>query len=90
MTSEREELTFALDEFLAAQKALRQNLGLREERFPISAFIGMISDEIDQMRRAGRTDEDVAATISAATGRMIDAEDILRFYASPKKRHSGG
>ena len=47
------ETTFKLGEALEAQGAMRRSLGLPEEVFPVEAFVGMISDEIEASRRAG-------------------------------------
>ncbi len=79
--------TFSAEEAVTAQRELRRALGLGEERFPLRSFVGMISDEIEQLRAAGRTDADVAATIRQATGRAIDPSAIAEFYASPERRH---
>ncbi len=38
-----------------AQTALRQALGLPPEQFPLQAFVGMVSDEIEQLRSKGET-----------------------------------
>lgn len=82
-----QENSFILDEAISAQKALRSELGLGEEAFPIDAFVGMISNKIEQHRKAGRSDEDIAGIIHKATGRPMSAQAIGRFYASPDKRH---
>ena len=82
-----QENSFTLDEAITAQKALRSELGLGEEAFPMDAFVGMISDEIEQHRKAGRSDEDIAEIIHKATGKPMSADAIGRFYASPDKRH---
>jgi hypothetical protein len=36
-----------IDQALRAQRALRDAAGLEEEAFPVPAFVGMISDEIE-------------------------------------------
>lgn len=82
-----EAVDFDIREALSAQRALRDELGLGPERFPVPAFVGMISDEIERMRAAGRSDEDVAAVIERATGKRVPAADIARFYAEPDRRH---
>ena len=48
--------TFKLDEALAAQAAMHRSLGIAEGVFPVAPFVGMISDEIEASRRAGRDD----------------------------------
>ena len=52
----------------------------------MQAFIGMISDEIEQLRAKGRSDAVIATLVSKATGKTIDAETIARFYATPEAR----
>ena len=81
---------FTIDQAVGAQGALRQALGLDPETFPLPAFIGMISDEIQQMREAGRSDSDILAIISQATGVTVAADDLTRFYAGPEQRQRPG
>lgn len=81
--------TFSVREAVAVQAELRRSLALNPEQFPLPAFIGMISDEIDQFRDAGRSDADVVALIKSTIGRDITVADIERFYASPQARYSG-
>ena len=78
--------TFSIDQAIGAQRRLRSSLGLEDERFPLPAFIGMISDEIEMMRQAGRTDADIVAVIADATGERIAPEDLARHYAPPEQR----
>ena len=85
MTDETE--TFTLAEALAAQREMRAALGLAEERFPLPAFIGMVSDEIEQLRVNGKSDAEIAALISEATGRAVGAEDVAQYYATERERH---
>lgn len=78
--------TFSLEQAMAAQRKLRDMLGLCEEQFSTAAFVGMISDEIEQLRSAGHTDEQIARVLSDATGSVIDASDVGRHYASHDER----
>ena len=80
-------MDFSLDEAMRAQQALRKALDLPPESFPLPALIGMISDEIEKMRDAGRSDADISAVIEAATGKHVPAEEIVRHYAPPEERH---
>ncbi len=41
-----------------AQTFLRKALGLPPEQSPLPAFVGMVSDEIQQLREAGKTETD--------------------------------
>jgi hypothetical protein len=78
----------SLQEALRAQKSLRTAAGLGEETFPVQAFVGMISDEIEALRNTGRTDEDIAALIESGSEIRLSAEDLREHYASPEERHS--
>ena len=84
------EPTFSGQEAAEAQTALRRALGLGPEWFPIQAFVGMISDEIEQLRGQGQDDAMIARVIAEATGKIITAESITRFYASPQERGRHG
>ena len=81
--------SFTLDQAITAQKALRSALGLQEEVFEAPEFVGMISDEIEQHRKAGRSDDEIAGIINQATGKAITAEAIRAHYATPEQRHFG-
>ncbi len=81
--------TFSAHEAVAVQEELRRSLALDPERFPLPSFIGMISDEIDQFREAGRSDADIVALIKRTIGRDVTLADIERFYAPPQTRYSG-
>lgn len=78
---------YPVEQALQAQKALRDAAGLGPEMFPIQAFVGMISDEIEQLRSQGKTDEDIAAMIAASSDIEITAAEIAENYASPDDRH---
>lgn len=81
---------FNLEEAIRAQRALRDSLGLEEEVFPVEAFVEMISDEIEQMRAAGRPDSDIVAIVAQTTGQQMTASDIATHYIAPEHRHGGG
>ena len=78
--------TYPVEEAIRAQKALRDAAGLRPEMFPIQAFVGMISDEIEQLRNQGKTDEDIARIIAANSNIEITASEVAENYASPEDR----
>jgi hypothetical protein len=84
------DLTFSGRDAAEAQTALREALGLAPERFPVQAFIGMISDEIEQLRAKGQDDAAIAKLVSAVTGKMIDPAIITANYATPEQRGHHG
>lgn len=77
----------SLEEALKAQKALRAAAGLGAEQFPIQAFVGMISDEIEALRNRGQTDAQIADLIRANSSINITPEQLTDFYATPEERH---
>lgn len=79
--------TYPIEEALRAQKALRDAAGLGPEMFPIEAFVGMISDEIENLRSRGKTDSEIAALIMENSTIEITAEEIFKNYASRQDRH---
>lgn len=80
---------FPVEQALRAQKALREAAGLQPEMFPVEAFVGMISDEIEQLRAQGKTDAEIAALVMQNSDIEITAEEIAANYASPEARHQG-
>lgn len=79
--------SYSIEEALRAQKALRDMAGLPVETFPVEAFVGMISDEVEVLRNQGHTDEAIAKTIQANSAISITASEIAENYASPELRH---
>lgn len=80
--------TYPVEEAVAAQKALRVWGGLAPETFPIQAFVGMISDEIEQLRKQGHSDQEIAHVITTNSRIEITAAEISENYASPEQRRS--
>ena len=81
---------YPVEEAIKAQKALRDAAGLEAEQFPIQAFVGMISDEVESLRRRGKSDEEIAALIKRNSSIEITAAEIAEHYASPEERHPHG
>jgi hypothetical protein len=79
--------TYPVEQALRAQKALREAAGLGPEMFPIEAFVGMISDEVEALRSQGKTDEEIASLIKRNSDIEITASEIADNYASPHQRH---
>ena len=80
--------TYPVEEAIQAQKALRTLGGLGPETFPVEAFVGMISDEIEHLRKLGHSDEEIAQVITTNSRIQITAEEIAENYASPEERHA--
>jgi hypothetical protein len=78
--------SYPVEEALKAQKALRSMAGLGPEQFPIRAFVGMISDEIEALRKQGRSDEEIARVISQSSEIEISGAEIGENYATPEER----
>ena len=87
MSDHAEGKVYPVEEAVRAQKALRQLAGLGPEMFPIQAFVGMISDEVETLRSQGRSDQEIAQTIAASSNIAITAEEIAANYATPDQRH---
>ena len=81
---------YPVEEAIKAQKALRSAAGLGPEQFPIQAFVGMISDEIESLRKRGKTDTEIAEMIEQNSAIEITPEQIAENYASPEERHQHG
>jgi hypothetical protein len=87
MPNQVESKSYPIEEALRAQNALRKIAGLAPEMFPVPSFVGMISDEIETLRKQGHTDQEIAHTITASSRIDITATDITTHYASPEDRH---
>jgi hypothetical protein len=83
---------YPVEQAVRAQAALREAAGLGREMFPIQAFVGMISDEIEELRKMGSTDEEIANLIRENSTIEISAIEIAENYASPaeRKKHPQG
>ena len=79
---------YSVEQAIRAQKALRDLAGLEPEMFPVEAFVGMISDEVQALRERGISDQQIAATIKASSSIVISAEEIAANYATPEQRHT--
>jgi hypothetical protein len=81
---------YPVEEAIKAQKSLREAAGLAPEQFPIEAFVGMISDEIESLRKRGKSDDEIASIIQNNSTIKITAAEIAENYASPEQRHPHG
>lgn len=89
MSEAKHDTMYPVEEAIKAQKALRAMAGLGPEMFPMPAFVGMISDEVETLRSLGRSDGEIAAAIQAHSSIAITGEEIAANYASPEARHGG-
>ena len=80
---------FRLDEALLALGSLREAAGLAPEMFPVQAFVGMISDEVETLRRQGRTDEEIVEVIRASSGIDLSVAELRNNFASAEERRRG-
>jgi hypothetical protein len=80
------EPTFTVKDVVAAQKAMREALGLPPEEFQLRSLVRMVSDEIERLRRQGLSNDRIASLITSATGITVSGESIERYYASPQER----
>lgn len=82
--------TYPVEEAIKAQKSLRDAAGIEPEQFPIQAFVGMISDEIEMLRGRGKTDDEIASIIRNHSAIEITSTEIAENYASPEERRQHG
>jgi hypothetical protein len=80
-----DEIAYPLTEALRAQQGLRGVANLPPERFPLQAFVGMISDEIETLRELGKSDAEIASLIEQNSAN-IDAATLAANYAPPEER----
>ena len=69
-----------------ANSVLRAAAGLAAEKFGTEQFVRMISDEIELLRRAGKTDAEIAQLLADGGGIELNPDAITRFYASEAAR----
>lgn len=81
-----DDVVFTIDQIAACSTALRTAIGLPPEHVSTARFVGMISDEIEQMRVQGWSDAEIAALVAESTGSTIADDDIAAHYATPEQR----
>jgi hypothetical protein len=77
---------YTLQETLAAQQALREAAGAKEEIFELADVIGMASEEIEMLLDQGKTHDQIAAMIQKATGKPATGKDVEEHYVGPEDR----
>ncbi|GAC1364773.1 MAG: hypothetical protein NVSMB3_13310 [Acidobacteriaceae bacterium] len=78
---------YPVEQAVKAQTSLREAAGLDPEQFPVQAFVGMISDEIEALRKQGQSDTAIASIIRQNSSIEISAAEIAENYAAPEERH---
>ena len=78
--------SFTAEQAAAANKVLRAAVGLAPQTFSKEQFVGMISEEIEQLRAAGHTDGDIAQLLAREVGVRVDPDSIRRYYADSVER----
>ncbi len=79
---------YPIEEALQAQRALRELAGLEPEMFPLEAFVGMISDEVEALRQRGFSDQRIVQAIQSHSKIEITSAELAEHYASPEQRHA--
>lgn len=77
--------TFTADQAAQITTVLRKAAGLEPQEFALHDFIGMISDEIELLRNAGKSDDEIASLL-AANGVTISAEELREGYVPTEER----
>lgn len=78
--------SFTLAEALAAQQALRDAAGVKEEHLDLAELIGMMSEEIDLLQEQGKSWDEIAVMIKAATGKPVTGAEVEKYYVGPEER----
>jgi hypothetical protein len=71
---------FSLADLVAVNTQARAALGKAPERFGTAKFIGMIGDEIDGLRSAGRSWAEIADLLEQATGEKMEVETLREHH----------
>lgn len=70
---------FSTEDVALARRALRESMGLGEEALTQAAFLALLDDEIQQLRKIGKSDAQIAADIGAVVKKpvVIDGAGLL-------------
>ena len=83
-------VTFTAEQAAAAYTALRTARRQPPPRFSLVALVGLISEEIEQLRQLAFSDEEIAELVSHSTRVEIGADAIRRYYAPSELRRPLG
>jgi len=67
---------FTMTEAIHAQQALRDAMSLGPETVTLAALVGMLGDEIDQLRRLGEDDAQILRRLGDAIGRPLPIDAL--------------
>ena len=84
--SDGSDVVYTVDQVATCNTALRTALGKPPEHFTQAQFVGMISDEIEQLRAQGWSDAEIASLVAESTESVMDAEAIAAHFAPPELR----
>ncbi len=72
------EAMFAAEDIVQAQGALRAAMGIGPESLALPAFLATLGTEIEQLRRVGKSDVEIAGLIGQAIGKPVAADALTR------------
>ena len=73
---------FSAEDVMLTQRALRAAMGLGSEALALPAFVALLGEEIDQLRRLGRTDEEIARLVADAVGKPVSRDAIRAWHGT--------
>ena len=72
------EAMFTAEDSVKAQGALRAAMGIGPEALALPAFLATLATEIEQLRRIGKSDGEIAGLVGQAIGKPVAAEALTR------------
>jgi CheY-like chemotaxis protein len=76
--------SFTAEDVVLAQRALRASMGLGPEAYALLPFLGMLADEIGQLRKMGRSNDEIAELLTAALAKPVSVAAVESFAVSTK------
>ena len=72
------EAMFSAEDSVQAQGALRAAMGIGPEALTLPAFLATLATEIEQLRRIGKSEGEIAGLIGQAIGKPVAAEALAQ------------
>ena len=72
------EAMFTAEDGVKAQGALRAAMGIGPESLALPAFLATLGTEIEQLRRVGKSDGEIAGLVGQAIGKPVAADALAR------------